>query len=106
MQTLATAIAMTGGSLLLSDDLPKLPEERLRIAEVLLPVIGERARVRGLVRCRDALQTAAGPAQRHRRVAPPGQSSTGQRKATDLCIDPNEFDLPAAEYRGMRILDR
>ncbi|GAP14146.1 alpha-galactosidase [Longilinea arvoryzae] len=45
VQTLATSIALTGGSLLLSDDLPNLPRERLAMAEVLLPVIGERADV-------------------------------------------------------------
>ena len=45
VQSLATVIGVTGGSLLLSDDLPKLPAERLRIAEVLLPIIGDRARV-------------------------------------------------------------
>jgi len=41
VQTLATAIALTGGSLLLSDDLSRLPPERLRIAQTLLPLIGE-----------------------------------------------------------------
>jgi alpha-galactosidase len=45
VRSLASAIALTGGSLLVSDDLPSLPAERLRIAEVLVPVIGERARV-------------------------------------------------------------
>lgn len=45
VQSLASAIALTGGSLLLSDDLPALPAERLRVAASLLPVIGERARV-------------------------------------------------------------
>lgn len=45
VRTLATAIGMTGGSLLLSDDLPSLSAERRRIAEVLLPVIGQRAEV-------------------------------------------------------------
>ena len=45
VQSLAAAISLTGGSLLVSDNLPKLPAERLRIAEVLLPVMGERARV-------------------------------------------------------------
>ena len=43
VQSLASVISITGGSLLVSDDLPKLPADRLRIAEVLLPVIGERA---------------------------------------------------------------
>ncbi|MDD5370054.1 MAG: alpha-galactosidase [Anaerolineaceae bacterium] len=42
IQTLATAIALSGGSLLLSDNLPALPAERLRIAEVLLPSLGIR----------------------------------------------------------------
>jgi alpha-galactosidase len=45
VRSLATAISITGGSLLVSDDMPKLPIERQRIAEVLLPVIGERAGV-------------------------------------------------------------
>jgi alpha-galactosidase len=47
IQTLATAIAMTGGSLLLSDDLPALPPKRLQIAQVLLPLIGQRPQVPG-----------------------------------------------------------
>ncbi len=42
VQTLATVIALSGGSLLLSDHLPDLPEDRLRIAEVMLPLIGKR----------------------------------------------------------------
>jgi alpha-galactosidase len=42
VRTLATAIAMSGGSLLLSEDLPGLPEERLKIVKSLLPVIGIR----------------------------------------------------------------
>jgi len=42
VQSLATAIGVSGGSLLLSDDLTALPEDRLRIAEVLLPVLGLR----------------------------------------------------------------
>ncbi len=45
VHTLATAISLTGGSLLLSDDLPALPQERLQIAQALLPLIGLRARV-------------------------------------------------------------
>jgi alpha-galactosidase len=45
VQSLATAIGMTGGSLLVSDDLPSLPEDRLRIAQVLLPVIDQQAQI-------------------------------------------------------------
>lgn len=41
VQTLATVIAFTGGSLLLSDDLDRLPPERLQIAQALLPLIGQ-----------------------------------------------------------------
>jgi alpha-galactosidase len=44
VQSLATVIALTGGPLLLSDDLPKLPVERLRIAEQLVPLIGRPGR--------------------------------------------------------------
>ena len=45
VQSQAAAIAITGGMLLLSDNLPALPSDRLRIVEVLLPLIGQRARV-------------------------------------------------------------
>lgn len=45
IQTLATVIGMTGGSLLLSDDLPALPRERLRIAQSLVPVIDQPLQV-------------------------------------------------------------
>jgi alpha-galactosidase len=45
IKSLATAIAITGGSLLVSDDLPKLPADRRRIIEVLLPLMGKRANV-------------------------------------------------------------
>jgi len=41
VRTVATVIAMSGGSLFVSDDLPALPPERLRIATSLLPLIGE-----------------------------------------------------------------
>lgn len=43
VQSLASVIAITGGSLLISDDLPTLKPDRRRIAEVMLPVIGKRA---------------------------------------------------------------
>ena len=42
VQTIASVIALTGGSLLLSDHLPDLAPERLRIAESLLPLIEKR----------------------------------------------------------------
>jgi alpha-galactosidase len=45
VKTVATVIAMTGGSLFLSDDLPRLPPERLRIAEALLPLVGRAPQI-------------------------------------------------------------
>jgi alpha-galactosidase len=45
VQSLVTAIALTGGSCLLSDDLSRLAPERLRIARALLPVIGLRPQI-------------------------------------------------------------
>jgi alpha-galactosidase len=45
IQSRASLIALSGGSFLLSDHMPGLPAERLRIAEVLLPLIGLRPQV-------------------------------------------------------------
>ena len=45
VQLLATVIALTGGTLLLSDDLPQLPAERLHIAKQLVPLIGKRPHI-------------------------------------------------------------
>lgn len=45
VQSLATAIGLTGGALLISDDLTRLPPERLAIAEALTPILDEPARV-------------------------------------------------------------
>lgn len=45
VQALASVIALTGGSLLLSDDMPNVPDDRLYIAQVLLPLISTRPQV-------------------------------------------------------------
>ncbi len=45
VHTLATAIALTGGLMLLSDDLARLDAERLELASAMTPVIGQRARL-------------------------------------------------------------
>jgi len=45
VECLATAIAMTGGALLLSDDLPALPKERVRLAACLIPPLEQPPRV-------------------------------------------------------------
>jgi alpha-galactosidase len=42
VQSLATVIAMSGGSLILSDHLPDLPADRLHLARSLFPSIGKR----------------------------------------------------------------
>jgi alpha-galactosidase len=44
-QSLAALIALSGGSLFLSDHLPDLPAESLKLAETLLPVIGKRPHI-------------------------------------------------------------
>ncbi len=41
----ASLIALSGGALLISDDLTRLPEDRIRLAAVLLPLIGQRPQV-------------------------------------------------------------
>jgi alpha-galactosidase len=45
VRSLATVIACTGGPLLLSDDLPHVPAERLQIAKQLVPLIGRRPQI-------------------------------------------------------------
>lgn len=45
IETIATVIALSGGSLLLSDNLSQLPPQRMRMAQVLLPLIGRRPQV-------------------------------------------------------------
>jgi len=95
--SLTTVIGMTGGSLLLSDDLPKLPAERMHLAEVLLPVIGERARVLdwfdaempALLRLDLLNDTGEWHLVSH---------FNWQEKAADLTLDPKTFDLPDGEY--------
>jgi alpha-galactosidase len=67
VQTVATVIALTGGSVFVSDHLPALPEERLRILRALLPPIGGRPRLLDWLdattprRIRLDLDAAAGP---------------------------------------------
>lgn len=97
VQSLTAAIALTGGSLLLSDDLPRLPAERRRIAEILLPVIGERARVIDWF-----------DAEMPTRLRLDLLNETGEwhlvtlfnwsDQAVDLKLDPAQFDLEKDEY--------
>jgi alpha-galactosidase len=45
VQTLATVVALTGGAMMVSDDLSKLPRERVRWLQRLLPPLPRSARV-------------------------------------------------------------
>ncbi len=97
VQSLASVIALTGGSLLVSDDLPKLPADRLRIAEVLLPIIGQRAQVLDWF-------DAAMPAKL--RLDQKNESGewfiltkfNWSDAPTSLELSAAEYDLPAGEY--------
>jgi alpha-galactosidase len=97
VQTLTTAIAVTGGSMLLSDDLPKLSSERLHMAEVLLPIIGERARVV------DWFDSELPAKLRLDQVNETGEWSilakfNWSETAVDLLVDPADFGLPVGDY--------
>jgi alpha-galactosidase len=97
VQTLATVIALTGGSLLLSDDLPKLPAERIEIACSLIPVIDRRAWV---VDWMDA-QTPA-----HIRLDLEGVQGrwhvlacfNWSEKTAPVTVDLKDYRLPESEY--------
>ena len=93
IQSSASAIAVTGGSLLLSDDIPSLPPERLRIAQVLLPVIGRRAEVLDLF-------DQADPSQLRLPMNGPHRNWTviayfnWQDEPNSLSYTPTDFRLP------------
>ena len=69
VQSLATAIGLTGGAVLISDDMSKLSEDRLRIAQSLLPVLPPNPQVVDLfekplpAKLRQVMQTPAGERQ-------------------------------------------
>ena len=69
VQSLASAISLSGGALLLSDDMSKLSEERLRIAQSLLPVLPPNPEILDLFektmpsQMRQVMQTPAGERQ-------------------------------------------
>lgn len=69
VQSLASAISLSGGALLLSDDMSKLDEDRLRIAQSLHPVLPPNPQVLDLfetgmpTKLRQVMQTPAGERQ-------------------------------------------
>jgi alpha-galactosidase len=93
----ATVIALTGGALLLSGDLPGIPPERLRIARQLLPVIGQRPRLLDWfdaatpARLRLDLEAAAGS---WTLLALFNWADQAQQKTLDLA----EYQLPPGTY--------
>lgn len=97
VQSLATAIAMTGGSLLLSDDLAALPPERIRLAASLLPPIGERPRVldwfdtHSPAHLRLDLENAAG---KWHLLAFFNWSDSSER----IILTSNDYQLPTGQY--------
>ena len=101
VQTLATVIGMTGGSLLLSDDLPALPEERLKIAQVLLPLIDQRAQV---------IDWTKGSHPAHLRVDLTGPFGpwhllaiiNWENNAKSISFSPNIFKLPEGNAWWLR----
>lgn len=97
VQSLASAIALTGGSLLVSDDLPSLPKDRLKIAECLLPVLGERARVV------DWFDSGMPSMLRLDQVNDSGEwhiltKFNWKGKSDDLTLSAEEYQLPAGDY--------
>jgi len=98
VQSFATAIGMTGGSLLLSDDLPALPPERLRIAEVLLPVVGQRPQVLDLfdreTPARLRLDMGGAVGEWHVLAL-----FNWEDEPRELLFHAADFRLPAVEYR-------
>ena len=69
VQSLASAISLSGGAVLISDDMSKLSEDRLRIAQSLLPVLPPNPQVLDLfektmpTKLRQVMQTPAGERQ-------------------------------------------
>jgi alpha-galactosidase len=97
--SLATDIAMTGGTLIISGDLPDIPPERLRIAWQLLPVIGLRPRLMDWFdttnpsRLRLDLEGAAGKWQLITLFNWSDQPQEMTLKLTDYNLPPGQYHL-------------
>jgi alpha-galactosidase len=100
VQSLATVVALSGGLLLLSDDLPALPPERLRIAQALLPLIGQKPRL---------IDWFDSPTPRRLRLDLQGVTGAWhllalfnwQDNPQDLTLHLEDFSLePGADYRA------
>jgi len=98
VQSLATVIGMTGGNILLSDDLPQLPAERIKLAASLLPPIDQRPWVIDWFdtdtpsRLRLDLKNSSGKWQMLALF-------NWADKPQIMEIHPSDFKLPAGKYR-------
>jgi len=106
VQTAATVIALTGGSVFASDHLPDLPDERLRILRALLPPIGGRPR---------QLDWLDSPTPRRMRLDLDGAAGpwhllalfNWEDHSQDLTFLPGDFGpRPAGGLLGARVLAR
>jgi alpha-galactosidase len=106
VQSLATAIALSGGMMLVSDDLPQLTEERLELISGLLPPLGQAGRVPDLL-------TAAMPETIELEVTRPHETWqlvgrfnwSGRRRDIDVALPPGRwhaFDFWQERYLGIR----
>jgi alpha-galactosidase len=97
VQLFATVIGMTGGLLLVSDDIPALPPDRLRVAEVLLPGTGQSAQVIDLfdqVTPQRLKLDLEGPAGKWSVLAWLNLDDRQQ----DLVFHPQDYRLPEGSY--------
>lgn len=97
IQTLATVIGLTGGAVLLSDNMTKLSSDRLRIVKALIPPINRRPRVFGWME--------SGTPNRLRVDLDGAVSSwhlvsfsNWEDISIDISLRPEEFGLPKAAY--------
>jgi alpha-galactosidase len=102
---LATVIALTGGSLIVSDDLQKLPEDRLELLSKLMPPIGKRPHVLDWFDSNPPVRLQldlSGPAGDWHLI---GLFNLESHPA-DLMLRPSEFYLdPQAEYHASSFWD-
>lgn len=100
VQSLATAIGLSGGMVLVSDDLTELPRDRLALISLLLPPLGDAPQVRDLL-------TAGEPSEVELAVARPFESwlllgvFNWQRRRRTL-----DVRLPAGRWHAFELWER
>ena len=97
VRSLATVIAMTGGSILVSDDMQRLSPERLKILQALIPPLNQRARVLDWLepgtpaRMRLDLQDEKGEYYRL-------SFANWDDRPRNVCLMPSDFGLDSRPY--------